>query len=236
MTDSDADRPGRSRGRAGTRPWAARVLTLAVAAAVAIPLMGCSGSASSSSSSSAQSNQTAASAQPSQTIHRHRTSLNCGSSGCAVVQAALTLPATTVLYGASCSGIHGSWFFNAVEGGGKNALRPSYALNWSFKRGATSAKPRARSIDVPATTSTTVTISLSDGNMKLSGVRKPNPSVAATGTLIVELTGTASAPSLTFIESGLSGAEQSLGLASPFDAGGQPLVVPIKHVNTLPGC
>lgn len=231
----DVGRPGRWRGRAGTRPLAARVLTLAIVAAVAIPLTvtGCS---SASSSSSAQPNQTSSSAQPNQTPVKLKTPRNCGSSGCAMVQLSRSLPALTILYGASCSGIYGSWFFNAVEAGGKNALRPSYALEWSFKGGKTSARPSARSINVPSTTDTTVTISLSDGNMKLSGVRKPNGSVTATGTLVVELTGTASSPTLTFTESGLFAAEQSLGLTSPFNVRGRPLVVPIQHVRSLRGC
>jgi hypothetical protein len=153
-----------------------------------------------------------------------------------MVQTSLALAAPTFLYGASCSGIHGSWFLNAIEAGGKNALKPTYALQWSFKAGSTSAKPSARVIHVPPTNDATVKISLSDGTMKLSGARKSTGSVNATGTLLVQLTGTASAPSLTFTESGLSAAEQSLGLTSPFNAGGQPLVVPIKHVNSLPGC
>jgi hypothetical protein len=72
--------------------------------------------------------------------------------------------------------------------------------------------------------------------MKLSGMRKPDRSVTATGTLVVELTGSASSPTLTFTESGLSAAEQSLGLTSPFNIGGHPLVMPIQHVNSLAGC
>jgi hypothetical protein len=67
-------------------------------------------------------------------------------------------------------------------------------------------------------------------------VRKPNATVTATGTLIVELSGSASSPSLTFIETGLSGAENQLGLVSPFSVGGHPLVLPIQHVKTLAGC
>jgi hypothetical protein len=38
------------------------------------------------------------------------------------------------------------------------------------------------------------------------------------------------------IETGLSTAEQKLGLVSPFNAGGHPLVVPIQHARTLAGC
>ena len=153
-----------------------------------------------------------------------------------MVRTSVSLPAATLLYGASCSGTYGSWFFNAIEGGGSDALRPSYALQWKFAAGSTSAKPTARTINVPSTNSTMVTLSLSNGKMKLSGTKKPNVSVSATGTLVVELTGSSSSPSLTFTESGLSSAEQSLGLTSPFDAGGHQLVVPIQHVRSLPGC
>jgi hypothetical protein len=160
----------------------------------------------------------------------------CGSSGCAVVRTSRSLPPPTVFYGASCSGIHGSWFFNAVEGGGPDTLRPSYHLRWSFAGSSTSAGPSALTIDVPQTKSTMVAITLSNGAMKLTGVRKPNPPVTATGSLTVKISGPASSPSLTFNESGLSGAEQHLGLVSPFDAGGHPLVIPIQHVKTLAGC
>jgi hypothetical protein len=67
-------------------------------------------------------------------------------------------------------------------------------------------------------------------------VRKPKATVTATGTLKVKLSGSASSPTLTFTESGLSAAERQLGLVSPFDHGGRPLVVPIQHVKSLPGC
>lgn len=77
---------------------------------------------------------------------------------------------------------------------------------------------------------------LSDGTLKLHGVRKPNVNVTATGTLVVKLTGSTSSPSLTFTETGLSSAEHKLGLTSPFDLGGRPLVVPVRHVRSLVGC
>jgi hypothetical protein len=54
--------------------------------------------------------------------------------------------------------------------------------------------------------------------------------------MIVKLSGPASSHSLKFIEKGLSGAGHSLGLVSPFDAGGHPLVVHIMHVKSLTGC
>ncbi len=206
-----------------------RVLALAVTAAVAVPLTATGCSSSTSSSTPPKPSAT-------HTTHKTRPKANCGSSGCAVVRTSRSLPQVTVLYGASCTGIHGSWFFNAVEGGASDALRPSYALLWSFAGGATSARPSARTINVPHTKTTTVTLTLSNGKMKLSGVRKPNTTVSATGSLIVRLSGPTSSPSLTFIERGLLPAEHRLGLVSPFDAGGHPLVVPIQHIKTLAAC
>jgi hypothetical protein len=67
-------------------------------------------------------------------------------------------------------------------------------------------------------------------------VRKPNTTVNATGSLVVRLSGSVASPSLTFIERGLVPAEHKLGLASPFNTGGRPLVVPIQHVKTLVAC
>jgi hypothetical protein len=179
-----------------------------------------------------------ASSTPSAThaTHLATSKTNCGSSGCAMVRTSRSLPATTVLYGASCTGIHGDWFFNAVEGGSSDTLRPSYALLWSFKGGATTARPNARAINVPHTKRTKVTVTLSNGKIKLSGVRKPNAKVRATGSLIVRLSGSATSPTLTFIERGLRPAEHRLGFVSPFNAGGHPLVVPIHHVKTLAAC
>jgi hypothetical protein len=153
-----------------------------------------------------------------------------------MVRITRSLPAATLLYGASCSGLRGSWFFNAVEGGSSDTLRPSYALQWSFAGGATSARPSARVIHVSPTKKTTVTLSLTHGKMKLTGMQKPNSKVSATGSLIVRLAGSASSPSLIFVERGLVKAEHRLGLVSPFNAGGHPLTVPVQHVKSLPGC
>jgi hypothetical protein len=152
-----------------------------------------------------------------------------------VTRASLSLPQSTVLYGASCSGIHGSWFFNAIEGGGSSQLRPNYRLQWSFAEGATTARPDGL-ISIPRTKTTRATLTLSNGKLTLHGIRKPDGPVTGTGTLIVKLSGLASSRSLTFIQKGLSGAEHSLGLVSPFDARGHPLVVHIKHVKSLTGC
>jgi hypothetical protein len=206
-----------------------RGLALAVAAAVVAPLAvtGCSLIRSPSASSTPAATHA---------THLATSQTNCGSSGCAMVRTSRSLPAVTVLYGASCAGIHGDWFFNAVEGGSSDALRPSYALLWSFKGGATTARPNARAINVPHTKTTKVTLTLSNGKIKLRGVRKPNAKVQATGSLIVRLSGPAASPSLTFVERGLRPAEHRLGLVSPFNAGGHPLVVPIHHVKTLAAC
>jgi hypothetical protein len=79
-------------------------------------------------------------------------------------------------------------------------------------------------------------LTLKNGTMKLSGVHKPNGTVNATGSLMVRLAGSAASPSLIFVERGLVRAEHRLGLVSPFNAGGHPLVVPVQHVNSLAGC
>ena len=195
---------------------------LGAIAAVVLLAAACGGSSKSSTTASKSTSRS----KPPQT--------NCGSSGCAVVRTSRSLPPLTIFYGASCSGIHGSWFFNAVEAGGK--LRPSYSLRWSFAEGSTFARPTAKLIRVPATDTAMVNITLNNGTMRLKGMKNGHASVTATGTLSVKLSGPASSPSLTFIEQGLSGAEHHLGLVSPFNAGGHPLVVPIQHVKSLAGC
>ena len=225
-TESGAEPHGHGRGGVWTRLLEARVLALAaaVALAAALAVTGCT----STHSSSPHSNHTSA-------TPKVKPEANCTSSGCAVTRTSLSLPQSTVLYGASCSGIHGSWFFNAIEGGGNSQLRPNYRLQWSFAGGATTARPDGL-ISVPHTKTTRVTLTLRNGKLALRGVRKPAAPVSATGTLIVKLSGPAPSGSLTFIEKGLSGAEHSLGLVSPFDAGGHPLVVHVTRVKSLTGC
>ena len=159
----------------------------------------------------------------------------CSPTGCAQVSITKNLPPSTVFYGASCQGPRGFWFLNAVEGGGNDQLRPSYALQWSFAPDSLVAKPSGR-IAVSSTTTTEVTITLTAGALTIKGTRKPSVRVSASGTLQVQLTGTSTAPTLTFTETGLTQAESSLGLVSPFNVGGQPLVVPIKTVKTMTGC
>jgi hypothetical protein len=159
----------------------------------------------------------------------------CGASGCAVVSLSRTVKPVTVFYGASCSGVRGAWFFNAVVGGPNDELHPSYSLNWSFAPDSTVAKPDGR-IDVTATSSTQIALTLTNGRLSLTGTRKPKTHVAATGTLVVEVTGTATAPALKFTETGLLKAENALGLVSPFTVNGQPLTVPVKTVPAMVGC
>jgi hypothetical protein len=159
----------------------------------------------------------------------------CGSSGCALVSLSRTLPPTTVFYGASCTGVYGSWFLNVVEGGGNDELRPSYTLRWSFAPSAQVANPSG-SITVPATSTTQISLTLNQGTLSLTGTRKPNVRVAATGTLVVELAGPTTAPELVFTETGLAKAESALGLVSPFDVGGKPLSVPLTTVKTMSSC
>jgi hypothetical protein len=202
-------------------------LAIAVAVVSSLAVTGCS----SGGSTKPPKPTTTASGAP-----KARATVKCVGAGCAVVSATRNLGPVAILYGASCHGIHGSWFLNAVEGGGTNTLRPSYTLLWSFPGGVTVARPSARAINVPRTNTTTVSISLVNGKMKLHGVRKPNTTVDATGSLTVKLSGPASSPRLIFIERGLSTGEHRLGLVSPFDYHGRPLVVPIKQVTRLAGC
>lgn len=224
--DADAELQDHPPGGAWARLLEARVVALAAAIGLAavLAVTGCT-----STQSAAQHSDHASATS------NVKAGASCTASGCAVTRTTLSLPQSTVLYGASCSGVHGSWFFNAIEGGGSSQLRPNYRLQWSFAEGATTARPNGL-ISVPRTKTTRATLTLRNGKLTLHGVRKPDAPVTATGTLIVKLSGPASSSSLTFKEKGLSGAEHSLGLVSPFDAGGHPLVVHIKHVQSLSGC
>jgi hypothetical protein len=152
-----------------------------------------------------------------------------------MVSLSRTLPPFTVFYGASCSGLHGSWFFNAVEGGGNDALRPSYALRWTFPTSSGVANPDGHVV-ISSTDTTQITLTITGGEVKLQGTRKPNVKVSDAGTLTVALAGSSTAPDLKFTETGLTRAESQLGLVSPFNVGGQPLTVPIKLVKTMAGC
>src|SRR5437879_4582042 len=120
---------------------AALILAVAVLAAAALGAIVLAGA------TATRSHAPSAAARPSPT---HAGQRSCSASGCAVVSLTRTLPTVTVYYGASCSGLSGSWFFNAVMGGGNDELRPSYALRWSFTGGAKSAKPSGQ-VQIPPT-------------------------------------------------------------------------------------
>jgi len=173
------------------------------------------------------------------TVGRHQQSPTaahtCPSPGCATVNLTRTLPPFTVFYGASCTGVHGSWFFNAVEGGGNNQLRPSYSLHFSLAGAANVAKPSGR-VTIAPTDAAEARVTINEGTVTVEGTHKPNVQISATGSLVVQISSSSSPPVLTFTETGLVHTETALGLVSPFNVGGQPLIVPVKMVKTLSGC
>src|SRR5260370_30161513 len=61
----------------------------------------------------------------------------CGPLGCsATVNVVHRSPRVTVFFGRSCPGLHGSWFLNAVEGGGSSVVRVEYYLKWTLPPGS----------------------------------------------------------------------------------------------------
>ncbi len=158
----------------------------------------------------------------------------CSAGGCAVVNTVATSPPVTIFYGASCTGVHGSWFLNIVQQGPNDVLRPAYALRWSFA-GSAIARPNG-TVTLPPGAPGHATISLEDGIVTIRGSTPDNTTVTGLGTLAVALTGSASSPTLTFTESGLSAAESALGLVSPFERNGIPTEVPIRHKSQFTGC
>src|SRR6266853_1876223 len=88
----------------------------------------------------------------------------------------------------------------------------------------------------PPTAGAQITLPLNEGKLSLTGTRKANARVTGTGTLVVELSGSPTAPELKFTETGLTKAESSLGLVSPFNVGGSPLIVPVQIVKAMSGC
>ncbi|HYA68882.1 MAG TPA: hypothetical protein VED63_09135 [Acidimicrobiales bacterium] len=141
----------------------------------------------------------------------------------------------TVFYGASCSGVYGAWFLNVVEEGPNDALRPAYSLRWSFSPRSHVARPDG-TVTVAPNSGSGVTLTLQQGVLTLQGTGSGGASVTAVGTLLVKLTGRASAPTLTLVESGLQGAETALGLLSPFIVNGRSTTVPVKLRHQFTGC
>lgn len=160
---------------------------------------------------------------------------NCAAAGCALVSLSGAQPPNTVFYGASCTGIDGSWFLNVVEAGASSTLRPSYHLRWTLAPGATTAVPEGV-VTIAATPTTTASLTLAQGRLHLTGTQKPDIQADATGTLSVSINRSASSPTLTLTEAGLTRAEQALGLVSPFNVNGKPLTLPVQTVKSLRGC
>jgi len=60
--------------------------------------------------------------------------------------------------------------------------------------------------------------------------------VSGTGQLAIRLTGSGDKPKLTFTETGLTTAEDALGVLSPFNINGRPLTLPVTIAHDRSGC
>jgi hypothetical protein len=140
-----------------------------------------------------------------------------------------------VFYGASCTGLHGAWFLNATQGGTNAVAHDDFYIRWLF--------PSMSSVAMPSGTVTAsggaiqkISVTVAGGHLTVTGTTAGGVSVQAAGTLQVQITGSASAPTLTITETGLAAAEHAFGLNSPFDAGGHPVTLSVKVVHRLAGC
>lgn len=167
--------------------------------------------------------------RPTEPVH------TCSQAECGEVQKVLSSPRTITFYGASCSGTHGPWFLNVVEGGPNNSLRPSYTLNWTFPKRSSLAFPSGQ-VSVSPGSGSAISMTLQQGALTLTGTGAGNTAVSGSGTLAVQLAGSSSSPELRVTETGLSSQESSLGLISPFDINGAPAVLHVKLVPHLSGC
>jgi hypothetical protein len=170
----------------------------------------------------------------------HRTSSSpvstvCSNSQCAVVNTVHTSPVLTQYYGQSCQGLHGAWYLNVSQGGGAQVLRPSFRLNWSFAEGSSLARPSG-SVDFASTGRVQATGTLKDGVLSITSAGSSGSPVSGQGTLSVQLTGSAKAPTLTLTETGLTTLEEKLSFQSPFVTNGGSVTIPIQIVTTAPGC
>jgi hypothetical protein len=121
-----------------------------------------------------------------------------------------------------------------MEEGAGNQLRPVYYLKWQFTPASPIARPSGR-IVIPVSNAD-VTVTLDKGKLTLKGTGQSNVRIVAAGTLTVRLSGTSTIPTLKFVETGLHEAESSVGLNSPFDTNGQPLILLIRKVPVMVGC
>ena len=159
----------------------------------------------------------------------------CAKAGCAVVNTIVSRPHVSVFYGASCTGPNGSWYLNVTQGGPNDAPRPSYRLQWEFSNTQSPARPNG-SINVSSPAGEKVAMTLANGVLQVMG-RAPNGVVVSgTGSLVIGISQTASGLALTFTETGLAAAEQSLGITSPFGVNGQPTSVPVKLMHQFTSC
>lgn len=173
-------------------------------------------------------------------VIRHRTAPTstkptaCSRSRCVVVSVVLTGPPVTVFYGASCTGVHGSWFLNATQGGTTAVAHDDFDLRWLFASKSSVAMPSGT---VTASgPGEKISVTIAGGHLTIAGTTAGKVTVQAAGTLSVGITGSAAAPKLTITETGLAAAEHALGLTSPFDAEGHPLTLSAKVVHRLAGC
>jgi hypothetical protein len=79
-------------------------------------------------------------------------------------------------------------------------------------------------------------MTLKKGLLAIRGTGSDHVPVGGFGTLVVELTGTPSVPTLTLRERGLSAVEDLLGLVSPFNGDGESVTVPVKTQHRFTGC
>jgi hypothetical protein len=214
------------------KPRALLALAIAgvIAAGIVIPLevMRNSGSARTGSSSTSRP-------APSGATKPTLPQSACAKSGCAVVNAVLTRPDVTVFYGASCTGPDGSWYLNITQGGPNNAPRLAYRLQWASLNPQSPAHPNGL-INVSTPAGEKITMTLSNGVLRLTGHRPNAVDMSATGSLAVRISQTGSGLALTFTETGLAATEQALGITSPFGVDGQPTSVPVKLMPRFSSC
>jgi hypothetical protein len=79
-------------------------------------------------------------------------------------------------------------------------------------------------------------MTLDNGVLRVTGTAPDGTKVSATGALNVGVSQTGSASTLTLTETGLSTAEKTLKISSPFDVNGHPMTVPVRIVHSATSC
>ncbi|MGA8296253.1 MAG: hypothetical protein WB770_04345 [Acidimicrobiales bacterium] len=139
-------------------------------------------------------------------------------------------------YGGSCTGYTGKWFLNAGVSGPNKALKPSYHLHWTFTRSTSAAAPTGVVYISPVDGVSVTEVIGKNGVLTLSGKKNGRRTVTAHGSLRVALVASSSGHSLRVTETGLSRAEASLGLVSPFDLKGAAANLRVRIIRKFPGC